>query len=87
MSTMIASPRLRPRAPEWIGIVLLLAAVAFIIASAVRIGADPASTRPGTVSPSSVYPAGGRQDFQGGIEDRAPAERGDGVRGHPVRRG
>jgi hypothetical protein len=87
MSTMVGGlERNRTRAPLWLGLVLMLAAVAFIIASVVRTDADPAP-RPAPVAPSAVYPAEGREDFQGGIDDRSPDERGDGVRGHPVRRG
>jgi hypothetical protein len=90
MSAMVGGlDRDRTRAPVWLGLVLMLAAVAFIIASVVRTDADPAPTRPArtgpeTVSPSAVYPAEGREDFHGGVD--APGEH-DGVRGHPVRRG
>jgi hypothetical protein len=89
MSTMVGDlNRSRTRAPRWLGLLLMLATVAFIIASVVRTDADPAPTRPAptrpaTVSPSAVYPAEGREDFHGGVDE--PGER-DGVRGHPVRR-
>jgi hypothetical protein len=86
MSTLSETLQPRPRAPLWVGIILMLAAVTFIIASVVRTDADLAPTRPATVSPSAVYPAEGREDFQSGVDHRSPEER-DGVRGHPVRRG
>jgi hypothetical protein len=87
MSTMVGGlDRNRTRAPLWLGLVLMLAAVTFIIASVFRTDGDPAPQRPATVSPSAVYPAEGREGFQNGVGDRDPGER-DGVRGHPVRRG
>jgi hypothetical protein len=78
----------RIRVPRWIGLVLALAVVVYVAAVMLRDpGTDPATAGAREPGPSVSHPAQSRADFHAGVVRPSPAGSGDGVRGHPVRRG